>query len=206
MKALMLLLLLALTLVLSSSHSHLTRALAGRALAQLPPQQAAQNILQYSAAHLAACLPADHGNIATLTRAIVSIEFVNQRRLEAAVEHAGITLLSKLRLPLPDWSLGPAQIKLTTLCDQLSQLPECATLTSRQQLAQQLLQPCPNIDYAQQLVQHWWRPELPQEQAVRAVAKRYNGQLTDSLENRYYQELVLLSYQLLQAQSADQSW
>jgi len=159
-------------------------------LAATPARVLARQYYDFARQALPACYQSLRGPDAELTQAIIAVESTSVGSTEFLVERYAFPVLSHLLGRPLDWSIGPGQLRASTLVDAAWPLQdvELATLHT-------LIDTCRSIHAS-----HWLVGTLRtrnrglhgSDSADRvAVIRTYNGQLTSSLENDLYVSVVL---------------
>ena len=174
-------------------------ALRGEKLEMLPAAEAARRIEDYARSELPACFADLQGEDGILTRAIVAVEYVEHSALENFMETVAVKIAARLGMSVPDLSLGPAQMRPSTVCRLLPEHEGCLNSVPHQDVALSLLSRCRNIQLAQQLVAVMLGKQRVEYAAfdpkvASAVAREYNGQQDNGLENLIYRALVTHIY------------
>ncbi len=169
-------------------------AFGGKAQEKLSPAEAGQRIAHYASERLHSCFQMLPAKEAALTQAIVAIEYVSVNPLEQVIEPAVVYASDFLGLAPPDFSLGPAQIKLAT-----AQKARLIGFANTPLQAIDLIDDCRNIMIAHRLtrdlidLRQFEEPLSKNE--VAAIAKTYNGQLQVGPENLRYVAILQSLYE-----------
>ncbi|MBU2583137.1 MAG: hypothetical protein KJ622_15620 [Alphaproteobacteria bacterium] len=145
-----------------------------------------------------------------LAGALAAVERLNTSIIEHAVEAAVVRAAVLAGLPVPDFSIGPGQIRPSTAAAAVRKIgsaePEATQLaTGRPQIALELLSECASLDWGVAVLKMLSPPRLAaagefSREAVMDLAGKYNSQFTAAsneavVANYLYRELT---YQVFQ--------
>ena len=163
-------------------------AFQGSQAVRLPLKVAAKRIAIYAEDKLPACFLAQEGEAATLTRALVAVEYVSVSRIEHAVEYVVAQFAQLTGVSLPDLSYGAAQVRPSTLA-KLHPIPspeardfvnDCASIAFGRMVIASLLEKHRNV--------------MPAETRLLRVIRDYAGQVQRRSEHVVHNAIVAQLY------------
>lgn len=164
----------------------------------LPVAEAAQRIERYASMALPSCfadLSQSPDTAAHLTKALVAVEYVAQSRIESLMESLFVRSTAGLGIEPGDYSLGPSQIRPSTVCRRLPHHQLCGTSARQGRLQTALLDHCKNIGITLAVISRLLEAQELNGAAldpgsVETLAGLYNGQQASRQEFQVYRALV----------------
>ncbi len=186
--AIMLLLILYLVMLIGGTSTRESTALEGKPIATLDPEVAVDLIYKYNIKKLPDCYHDYNVNGHFLSKAILSIEYVALKLIEEQVETFIVYVTRLFNLTMPDLSIGPAQIRPSTLKKIYGSAIEIKHATS------ELMTICGSLKHVNAFVINQYHDgnftNITTNEMI-AIIRKYNGQKTSQNEHLIYNSITL---------------